>query len=74
MNLGVLKGVNCLLDDNSIIELNLPHESIRAMDMYLYVLQRSSFMEQLFEIYRDCSKKNFGTTLLPITVGYPKWY
>lgn len=71
MNLDVLKGVNRLLDDNSIIELSLPFESIRAMDLYFYVLQRPPFMEQLFEIYRDCSIKNFGTTLLPITVGYP---
>ena len=71
MNLAVLKGVNRLLDDNSIIELSLPFESILAMDLYLYVLQRPPFMEQLFEIYRDCSTKNFGTTLLPVTIGYP---
>jgi hypothetical protein len=74
MNLDALKGVNRLLDDNSIIELSLPFESIRAMDLYFYVLQRPPFMEQLFEIYRDCSIKNFGSTLLPITVGYPKRY
>jgi hypothetical protein len=74
MNLDALKGVNRLLDDNSIIELSLPFESIRAMDLYFYVLQRPPFMEQLFEIYRDCSIKNFGSTLLPITVGYPTRY
>jgi len=71
-DLEVLKGVNRLLDKNSIIDLCLPFESIGIMGMYYFVVERPPYIDELFDIYEDSSAQNFGSLLLPFTVGYPK--
>jgi hypothetical protein len=62
MNLDVLKGVSRLLDDNDILDLCLPAES---MLRYYYSYQQPPGTDWLFVIYEDCATRTFMTSLLP---------
>jgi hypothetical protein len=71
LDLEVLKGIKRLLEKNSIIDLSLPFESIYILSIYYYVVEPLPFISHLFDIYKDCSEQNFGSVLLPFSIGYP---